>query len=107
MSDLIVTADAHLGEPLDLFSTRLPKHLRDRAVRAEVVGEAYWDVQTPSGIRFTLSRTRHADGSFMEELLGAGSAEQTLQDLDADGVWGAVLFPNLTLESAFVPDHEI
>jgi hypothetical protein len=33
--DLVVSADGHLLEPTDLFRTRLPKHLRDRAVWEE------------------------------------------------------------------------
>ena len=35
MPDLVVSADGHLLEPTDLFVTRLPKHLRDRAVWEE------------------------------------------------------------------------
>ena len=33
--DFVVSADGHLLEPTDLFRTRLPKHLRDRAVWEE------------------------------------------------------------------------
>ena len=33
--DFIVSADGHVLEPTDLFVTRLPKHLRDRAVWEE------------------------------------------------------------------------
>ena len=33
--DLVVSADGHILEPTDLFKTRLPKHLRDRAVWEE------------------------------------------------------------------------
>src|SRR5215468_7592189 len=32
---LVVSADGHILEPTDLFLTRLPKHLRDRAVWEE------------------------------------------------------------------------
>ena len=32
---LVVSADGHILEPTDLFVTRLPKHLRDRAVWEE------------------------------------------------------------------------
>ena len=31
----VVTADGHILEPIDLFKTRMPKHLRDRAVWEE------------------------------------------------------------------------
>ena len=33
--EFTVSGDAHLLEPLDLFKTRLPKHLRDRALWEE------------------------------------------------------------------------
>src|SRR4051812_26008668 len=33
--EFVVSADGHLLEPTDLFRTRLPKHLRDRAVWEE------------------------------------------------------------------------
>src|SRR5437773_405272 len=33
--DFVVSGDGHLLEPTDLFKTRLPKHLRDRAVWEE------------------------------------------------------------------------
>ena len=33
--DLVVSADGHMLEPVDLFRTRLPKHLRDRGVWEE------------------------------------------------------------------------
>ena len=33
--DFVVSGDGHLLEPIDLFKTRLPAHLRDRAVWEE------------------------------------------------------------------------
>ena len=34
-NDFIVSGDTHIIEPTDLFKTRLPKHLRDRALWEE------------------------------------------------------------------------
>ena len=34
-TEFVVSADGHVLEPTDLFVTRLPKHLRDRAVWEE------------------------------------------------------------------------
>ena len=39
MSDVLITADTHLMEPRDLSSTRLPKAMRDQAVRLEYTGD--------------------------------------------------------------------
>ena len=33
--DFVVSGDGHLLEPIDLFRTRLPKHLRDHLQKAE------------------------------------------------------------------------
>jgi predicted TIM-barrel fold metal-dependent hydrolase len=105
--DLLISADTHLGEPLDLWSTRLPESLRERAVWAHHIGgDRYLELHHPGGGRHAAQRYLHIDGSMME-YIGGGSAEQTLADLQGDGVWGAVVFPNGGLVGSFGPDHEL
>ena len=62
-----MSADGHLLEPIDLFKTRLPKHLRDRAVWEEdfeieplVEGGAtvFRKLHTPGFDGWTVSRYR-------------------------------------------------
>src|SRR5215208_3038258 len=69
--DLVVSADGHVLEPTDLFITRLPKHLRDRAVWEEdfeieplVEGGArvFRRLHTPGFEGWTISRYRQTGG---------------------------------------------
>ena len=69
--DFVVSADGHLLEPTDLFVTRLPKHLRDRAVWEEdfeieplVEGGArvFRRLHTPGYEGWTISRYRQTGG---------------------------------------------
>ena len=70
--DLIVSADGHYVEPTDLFTSRLPKHLRDLAVweedfEIEPLGEDgyryYRKLHTPGFEGWTYARYFHHDGT--------------------------------------------
>ncbi len=109
--DFIVSADAHFIEPPDLFKTRLPKHLRDRAVWEEdfeiepMVEGGYREFMhwhAPGFEGWTISRYRHHDGS-----INTGDPERILQDLDYDGVDASLLHPQTVLFALFSDDHEL
>ncbi len=108
---LVVTADGHILEPMDLFKTRLPKHLRDRAVWEEdfeieplVEGGArvFRRLHTSGFEGWTISRYRQTSGRTPE-----GDPALILEDLASDGVDAAVLFPNLSLFGLYSDDHEL
>ena len=82
---LVVSADGHILEPTDLFKTRLPKHLRDRAVWEEdfeieplVEGGAtvFRRLHTSGFEGWTISRYRQTGGRTPE-----GDPEIILEDL--------------------------
>jgi len=107
----VVTADGHILEPIDLFKTRMPKHLRDRAVWEEdfeiepfVEGGArvFRRLHTSGFEGWTISRYRQTSGRTPE-----GDPEIILEDLATDGVDAAVLFPNLSLFGLYSDDHEL
>lgn len=109
--DFVVSADGHLLEPTDLFRTRLPEHLRDRAVWEEdfeiepwVEGGAtrFRRLHTPGYEGWTISRYRQTGGRMPE-----GDPELILEDMDLDGVDAQVLFPNLSLFGLYSDDHEL
>ena len=88
--DFVVSGDGHLLEPTDLFRTRLPRHLRDRAVWEEdfeveplVEGgpRMFRRLHTPGFEGWTISRYRQTGGRMPE-----GDPETILEDLDFDGV---------------------
>ena len=109
--DFVVSADGHLLEPTDLFLTRLPKHLRDRAVWEEdfeieplVEGGAriFRRLHTPGFEGWTISRYRQTGGRMPE-----GDPELILEDMDLDGVDVQVMHPNLSLFGLYSDDHEL
>jgi len=109
--DFVVSADGHLLEPTDLFRTRLPKHLRDRAVWEEdfeieplVEGGAriFRQLHTPGYEGWTVSRYRQTGGRMPE-----GDPELILEDMDFDGVDVQVMHPNLSLFGLYSDDHEL
>jgi hypothetical protein len=111
-NDFVVSGDGHVLEPTDLFKTRLPKHLRDRAVWEEdfeldeplVEGgaRAFRRLHTPGYEGWTISRYRQTSGRTPE-----GDPEHILEDMDLDGVDAQVLHPNLSLFGLYSDDHEL
>src|SRR6478752_10839268 len=106
--DFVVSADGHVLEPIDLFKTRLPKHLRERAVWEEdfeieplVEGGArvFRRLHTSGFEGWTISRYRQTSGRTPE-----GDPALILEDLASDGVDAAVLFPNLSLFGLYSDD---
>jgi predicted TIM-barrel fold metal-dependent hydrolase len=109
--DFVVSADGHILEPTDLFVTRFPKHLRDRAVWEEdfeieplVEGGArtFRRLHTPGFEGWTVSRYRQTGGRMPE-----GDPDRILEDLDFDGVDVGVMHPNLSLFGLYSDDHEL
>jgi predicted TIM-barrel fold metal-dependent hydrolase len=100
MIDILCSADGHVQEPPDLYSTRLPKDLRDRAFHIENHGafeDNHFPTQQPS---FTASRFIDIDGNYIEP-----SVQQRLTNLEDDGIWAEIMFPNHFFQH--VADHEL
>ncbi len=110
--DFVVSADGHILEPTDLFRTRMPAHLRARAVWEEdfevdeplVVGGArvFRKLHTAGYEGWTISRYRQTSGRTPE-----GDPEIIIEDLATDGVDAAVMHPNLSLFGLYSDDHEL
>jgi predicted TIM-barrel fold metal-dependent hydrolase len=108
--DFVVSADGHLLEPIDLFKTRLPEHLRDLAVWEEEIeiepfveggARVFRKLHTPGFEGWTVSRYRQS-GRTPE-----GDPEVILEDMDLDGVDAQVLHPNLSQFGLFTDHHEM
>src|SRR3954464_4662878 len=109
--DFIVSGDGHVLEPTDLFKTRLPVDLRDRAVWEEdfeiepfVEGGAriFRRLHTSGFEGWTVSRYRQTQGRMPE-----GDPQLILEDMDLDGVDVQVMHPNLSLFGLYSDDHEL
>ncbi|MDG2305554.1 MAG: amidohydrolase family protein [Candidatus Binatia bacterium] len=109
--NFVCSADGHILEPNDLFSTRLPKHLRDKAVweedfEIEPLAEGgvrdFRRLHTPGFEGWTVSRYRHYDGS-----ANTGDPDRIIEDLDHDGIDTQVMHPNLSLFGLYSDHHEL
>jgi predicted TIM-barrel fold metal-dependent hydrolase len=109
------SADSHVVEPLDLWVTRFPAALRDRAPRVENVdGVPRLLVEGAPPRRMggggetraeKADKERHGnDGHFRA---GGWDPDARIRDLDDDGVWGEVLYPTIALFAWMTPDPEL
>jgi predicted TIM-barrel fold metal-dependent hydrolase len=108
--DFIVSADGHIVEPCDLFKTRLPRHLRERAVWQEdfeiepLVEGGYGEFMhwhAPGYEGWTISLYRHLNGD-----INTGDPDRILEDLDYDGVDACLMHPQTSLFGLYSDDHE-
>jgi predicted TIM-barrel fold metal-dependent hydrolase len=119
MADVLISSDTHLAEPHDLFTSRLPRGLRDRAARIEhVVDDVEGDL-----IRVTTFGKNHERARYLlpSQYIfnqpgpvswdasdpGCDLAAAMVRDLEADGVAGAVVGPDNAREALYVDDHEL
>ncbi|MET0908427.1 MAG: amidohydrolase family protein [Ilumatobacteraceae bacterium] len=110
--DFVVSGDGHVLEPTDLFKTRLPKHLRDRAVWEEDFeldepwvedgARSFRRLHTAGYEGWTISRYRQTSGRTPE-----GDPDCILEDMAEDGVDVQVMHPNLSLFGLYSDDHEL
>ena len=116
---VLISADSHVVEPGDLWTSRLPLALRDRAPRAvQDPGNHHWYVHGPDGVRgvdLTLSRTAGMTTAEVDALLAAdpgaddgvhGGADPIarLRDLWRDDVVADVLYPTAGLSVLQIED---
>ena len=110
--EFLVSGDSHIIERADLFRTRLPRHLRDKALWEEeftleepLVKGGHTQFKKLHTIGFdgwTISKYRQFGGPTPD-----GEPEHIIRDMDLDGVDAAVMFPNLSLFVLFTDDHEL
>jgi predicted TIM-barrel fold metal-dependent hydrolase len=110
--EFVVSGDSHIIEPVDLFKTRLPAGLRDRALREEeftldepMVEGGHTEFKKLHTIGFdgwTVSKYRQFGGPTPD-----GEPEHIIRDMDYDGIDASVFFPNLSLFVLFTDDHEL
>jgi predicted TIM-barrel fold metal-dependent hydrolase len=116
---VLISADSHVVEPADLWTSRLPAALRDRAPRAvQDPVDRHWYVHGPDGVRgvdLTLSRTAGMSTAEVDAALAAdpdadvgahGGSDPVarLVDLWADDVVADVLYPTAGLSVLQIED---
>jgi predicted TIM-barrel fold metal-dependent hydrolase len=128
--DWTISADSHIVEPPDLFTSRITGRLNESAPRVIIKDGVEWwtadgDVALPvffparAGDRFEMpSKTRddyspvppgHDRSTFASDVrVGAYRPEEWLRDNAEDGVLGGVISPSMTIMFlSMIRDHEL
>ena len=106
MRPWMLSSDSHVFEPPDLWTSRVPAALRDRAPHVVAADDADWwhflDTRmcsfaagTKAGLRFQGQDALRVEYHFSDIREGAYTPAIFVEDNAADGVWGSVLFPSI------------
>lgn len=114
----LISADNHVNEPRDLFTSRFPAHLKDKAPRviegkdggegwslAGEIPKRTYGLEAMAGYDkkdYRISGLRHENlrpGNY----IGA----EHLKDMDIDGVWASVCYPGFGAAFYTHPDKEV
>jgi hypothetical protein len=102
----VLSSDAHVFEPPDLWTTRIDAAFRDRAPRMvrvdgadEIVVEqgqvlSGIGLLSNTGVRFEAPETISGRARFEDVPRGGSDPDQHLRDMRLDGVAGEVLYPS-------------
>jgi len=108
----ILDCDAHVNEPPDTWTARVPARLRERAPKVIHRDDGdYWSFDDgasvrPVGLTATAGRSfldfAPTGGSYATMRPGSFDTKARLADMDVDGIWLQVLYPSVTLFGAKV-----
>jgi predicted TIM-barrel fold metal-dependent hydrolase len=100
---LAISADGHVSEPANLWSTNLPPALREDGPRVEVRdGMIALLVENRLVRKLTRAPEGMPDGAVPSlEKWGEHDPTARLEALAGDGVWGEVLYPNLAFFTTY------
>jgi predicted TIM-barrel fold metal-dependent hydrolase len=99
----LISVDDHVIEPPHTWLDRLPSQYRDRAPRIErrPDGREVWRYEdqvvpiSPGTVRHLPGITPHSEAANFDEMrAGCYDPAQRLKEMDLDGVWAQVCFPN-------------
>ncbi len=114
----IISADDHVFEPPDLFTSRMDDKYRDRAPRVVRSDGADWwvcgdrrlmNVTTGSqpGVRLEDPRELTLKDTYENVRPGGYDPDERLKDMDTDGVEVSINYPNVGLLLYTVPDSDL
>jgi uncharacterized protein len=99
----IIDVDTHVTEVPDLWTARVPAHMRESVPRVETDarGRQWWwlgkDRLIPLGLTATagVGDFKNPPRNYAEMHPGAFDAKERLKYMDAHGIWAMVLYPNV------------
>ena len=115
----ILSSDSHIYEPSDLWTSRLDSKFGERAPRVvREEGDDWWYCDgikiggfhlggSQLGLRFVAPAQMTDTGKAEDVIPGAYIPDERLKDLDADGVYGEIIYPTVGFLLYKVPDTEL
>ena len=115
----ILSSDSHIYEPSDLWTSRLDSKFGERAPRVvREEGDDWWYCDgikiggfhlggSQLGLRFVALAQMTDTGKAEDVIPGAYIPDERLKDLDADGVYGEIIYPTVGFLLYKVPDTEL
>jgi predicted TIM-barrel fold metal-dependent hydrolase len=101
----VISADDHVLEPYDLFTTRVPRAMRGVVPHVQLDGDGvpWWIIDNARVQNFVLNGAVGrpmaewdlAPQRYEEFRPGVIDVGARLKDMDLDGVWGSVTFPSM------------
>ena len=99
----IIDVDTHVTEVADLWTSRVPAHMRDAVPRVETDarGRDWWwlgrDRMAPIGLTATAGRGdfKQPPRGYADMHAGAFDAQARLKYMDETGIWAMVMYPNV------------
>jgi hypothetical protein len=101
------SGDSHFLESADLYQSILPAELAERMPRAVKDADGSFETVHIDGESFRRPLPRPEQQEFYDASMrapGAGDVQLRLQDLDAEGIWGELVFPSLGMWNASIKD---
>lgn len=101
-----ISSDSHVEEPIDDLIARLPEDLRDQSRRfVERDGETILEIPglAPISLEFSERQFDAAEGDkewdreFRNDPTGGRDIPLRIKNIESDGVWGEVIYPNRLL----------
>jgi predicted TIM-barrel fold metal-dependent hydrolase len=100
------SGDSHFLEPEDLYKTSLPPAIASRLPRSEIDGE--WELVHVDGEVIRRRAPNPKRRKILDDAIGrppgARNARERLKDLDAEGIWGEVVYPSVGLWNNLIKD---
>lgn len=114
----LISSDNHVNEPRDLFTSRFPKHLKDKAPRViegkdggegwSIAGEIpkrTYGLEAMAG--FELKDYRMSGLRYEQLRPGNYNGHEHLKDMDIDGIHASVCYPGMGPSFYTHPDKEV
>jgi len=102
MKPFVFSADAHIREPYDLFTSAMPERLKEHAIHVEKNGD--W-LDTKIGDRICI-RIPLNWGQVTDERYGSHKIDLRLIDMEKDGIDAELIYPSMGLVNYLIEDAE-